>query len=493
MNSFQHFLIWIDVDNQINTVELCKNKNPILVGRSPDMDIEILNAGVSRKHAEITWQSDHIAITDLNSSFGTWVNNQKLYAYEPYILNMDAEIRLGNMRVWYEVRDSKNDTFQTKCIDYDENDELAVLPELENFYDKLTALPQFRSAPEASLSELKDMVNNLNAIQKERIREQHMLHKVTHLLNRNFDFNELSRVALDFIVQASNAERGLIFLLERDWRFRATASNGIDKNQQAILLDSHLPLFKEVLHQGHLQIVNDSATTSQKQDITAMCYAVIPLFQQQHFFGVIYLDHTSKKNRFAYHQRAYLTTFASHLSIALHNTHLFQKATTDDLTNLFTRGYIEEAITTEINRGLRTQEDLSILLLDLDCFKAINDTYGHGIGDEVLKHFARLLRQESRDYDSACRYGGEEFLLLLPKTDRQTAFMCAERIRLATEQLAIPYENKFVSFTTSIGIASSQFNNHDAQFKDYQSLIKAADKALYEAKREGRNRVKLAS
>ncbi len=156
----------------------------------------------------------------------------------------------------------------------------------------------------------------------------------------------------------------------------------------------------------------------------------------------------------------------------------------DPLTSLFNRHYMVEVLEKEFSSALRYQTDLSCLLLDLDLFKEINDTHGHPFGDFVLREFANCLKQEARKMDIPFRYGGEEFMLLLPNTDIVGAKNVAEKIRVSCGQKTYDDGNNAVKATVSIGIASVKLNKP----LESKELIAYADKALYRAKAEGRNR-----
>ncbi|MGR3302668.1 MAG: diguanylate cyclase [Candidatus Scalindua sp.] len=157
----------------------------------------------------------------------------------------------------------------------------------------------------------------------------------------------------------------------------------------------------------------------------------------------------------------------------------------DELTGLYNRRYMSEILKKEFSRVLRYQTELSCLLLDLDYFKEVNDTFGHTFGDMVLREFSTCLKQEARKTDIPFRYGGEEFMLLLPNTDIGGALNVAEKIRSACEVKKYDDGNNSTTVTVSIGIASVKQH----QLVDDKELMAFADKALYRAKTEGRNRV----
>jgi two-component system cell cycle response regulator len=162
-----------------------------------------------------------------------------------------------------------------------------------------------------------------------------------------------------------------------------------------------------------------------------------------------------------------------------------EMAITDALTGLYNRRYMETHVGTLVDQALARNKPLSVLILDIDYFKSINDTHGHDAGDDVLQDFAIRIRKSIRGIDLACRYGGEEFVVVMPETDMAVATMVAERLRrrIAGEPFPIQKGTKTIDVTISIGIAALGPDDNAA------AVIKRADQALYRAKRDGRNRV----
>ncbi len=161
-------------------------------------------------------------------------------------------------------------------------------------------------------------------------------------------------------------------------------------------------------------------------------------------------------------------------------------AITDGLTGLFNRRYMEIHLGTLVEQSAARGKPITVLVLDIDYFKAINDGYGHDAGDDVLREFSLRIRKAIRNIDLACRYGGEEFVIVMPETDMAVATMVAERLRrrIATEPFAIQQGGRHLEVTISIGIAALSGASDNAS-----TILKRADQALYRAKRDGRNRV----
>jgi len=212
----------------------------------------------------------------------------------------------------------------------------------------------------------------------------------------------------------------------------------------------------------------------------------LPISAGRESFGTLILF----GDTFTTEQRMTATSLASHAAIALENARLHRivelQALVDGLTGISNRRQCEEALTSEISRADRLGTPLTLVLADLDDFKAINDLHGHATGDDVLREFAAVLRATVRDSDLAGRWGGEEFMLLLPGADAVGGAQLADRVRTSLmERSFVGQEGAAVSVTCSFGVAQ-----HSPGL-DERDLFAAADRALYRAKREGKNRVEL--
>ncbi|HXX09749.1 MAG TPA: PleD family two-component system response regulator [Pseudolabrys sp.] len=161
-------------------------------------------------------------------------------------------------------------------------------------------------------------------------------------------------------------------------------------------------------------------------------------------------------------------------------------AITDGLTGLFNRRYMETHLGTLVDQAAARGKPITVLVLDIDYFKSINDSHGHDAGDDVLREFALRIRKAIRNIDLACRYGGEEFVIVMPETDMAVATIVAERLRrrVASEPFGIQQGARHLEVTISIGIAGLSGVTDNAA-----TILKRADQALYRAKRDGRNRV----
>ncbi len=213
----------------------------------------------------------------------------------------------------------------------------------------------------------------------------------------------------------------------------------------------------------------------------------VPMVAQGEPLGVLHASGATALN--TAETRRLVEAIAEASALALANLRLRDRlrrqSIRDQLTGLFNRWYLEESLEREIVRAHRSKRQLALILMDFDDFKAVNDTFGHHAGDELLRSVGALFRTKLRSSDVACRWGGDEFLLILPETTLADAVARADEIRTAVYAATIHHRGSAISSTAvSAGVAA--FPEHGSSVQD---LLKAADAALYQAKAEGGNRV----
>jgi len=194
-------------------------------------------------------------------------------------------------------------------------------------------------------------------------------------------------------------------------------------------------------------------------------------------------------NAFDEHDQQMLEMLSSHAQLALENAHLFAEvqrmAITDGLTGLHNRFYFDQQLSLEFDRTRRYERSLGMAIIDPDNFKGVNDKFGHPAGDAVLVMFAELIKNSARKSDIVARYGGDEFVIILPETNLAGTLSLAEKIRDAVKTHTFRYQDHNIRFTTSIGVAATSGQD----ISDPDNLTKRADQALYQAKRRGGNQV----
>ncbi len=209
-------------------------------------------------------------------------------------------------------------------------------------------------------------------------------------------------------------------------------------------------------------------------------FVVIPLKAHNKVVGVILADNIFSGKPITEEDIKMLTMFANQAGLAIENSILYEQALlrahTDSLTQLWNHGYFQHKLDQLLTQSDSKNTPLSLLFIDIDDFKKFNDENGHQKGDEVLRNVAKILKEQSRKIDLVCRYGGEEFAIILPDTEKQEAIKIGERLRATVESANLP--------TLSIGVAS-----YPKDAKNKEDLIELADAALYRAKRLGKNQI----
>lgn len=278
-------------------------------------------------------------------------------------------------------------------------------------------------------------------------------------------------------VDGQNKEQSLNYFYFKD------EQTGSQREDLAEHLDRHSEYFNE----DHTVIVSDSddETGLGAEDPTA----VVPLVLHERLMGALKVTSDDPTRLWQENEIMLLRTVADQVAIAVNHAWLFaqiqQQALTDGLTGCFNRRSFEMQLDKELMMAKRLHKPLSLIMLDLDRFKSLNDSVGHDPGDDALRQLAQCFRQELRGVDTAARFGGDEFVLILPQAYVDGALIVAERLRASIERINIP---GFGNLTTSLGIATFPMNALNSA-----ELLRAADNALYAAKRSGRNRVCVAT
>lgn len=253
-------------------------------------------------------------------------------------------------------------------------------------------------------------------------------------------------------------------------------------------------LTEQILNSGEIFIVSDTEQSPFFQNPVAISEGIrslicVPLIFQDEIVGILYLD-DFKPRDFDRQKLELLSILASFAALAIHNARLHNKtklmAITDFLTGLYNHRYFQQILTQELGRARRYEKVLSLIILDIDNFKSFNDRFGHAVGDKVLVVIGEIIVSSLRKVDYAFRYGGEEFIILLPETSLEHAIMAAERMRakIAAEAADLVPESCGSKITVSAGVACYPENGSNRE-----DLFSLMDSYLYKAKSMGKNRV----
>ncbi|WP_413675185.1 diguanylate cyclase [Massilia cellulosiltytica] len=304
--------------------------------------------------------------------------------------------------------------------------------------------------------------------------------------------DELHTVLPAFLPKVLPGSSGTVYLYRnsRDYLQRAAAWGGghhaelVSPNQCWGLRFGHAHAAQtgDDMHCPHLDDVPPAP------DRTDLC---VPMISQGEVLGLLSVSVPQGPDTAV--ELAAATTLSEQLAIGISNINLREvlrrQSTVDELTGLYNRRYFDETLRRELFRAERMRASLAVVMIDLDHFKRMNDTYGHEAGDVVLRTVGRCLREGVRRSDIACRYGGEELVLVLPECDAAAARTCAETLRKAISALDLHHgDTTLPQVTASFGIALWPAHGENAQ-----ALVQSADRALYAAKHGGRNRVCMAS
>jgi diguanylate cyclase (GGDEF)-like protein len=329
-----------------------------------------------------------------------------------------------------------------------------------------------------------------------------ILNMVTTRLNEVKEPEVLYETIVDLSVHLTDAERGSLMLVENGKSYLTIkAAKGINKKLlKEIRIKIGEGVAGKVFGEGIPLMVHDierdeRVLLPRKPSYKTSSFISIPLKIGERTIGVLNISDKTRGEVFSQEDMALLRSFASYASIALERSlyyslvgHLKELSITDSLTGLFNKRYFEERLFEELQRSERHNLSFSLAMIDIDDFKLFNDTEGHLAGDEVLKNIANIAKESTRVIDIMARFGGEEFAIIMPQTEKDEAFFVAERIRKSVkEQLphtwrSFPKEN----ITITAGVATFPSDG-----RGMKNLIRNADRALYKGKKEGKDKTVL--
>ena len=327
-----------------------------------------------------------------------------------------------------------------------------------------------------------------NKWDQRRYQELIDLHKAISLLS----LEGISAVLVDRLPSVFSIDYFTLFLYDQDKR----KLNLMCHNHPEIESSFSIPLSSSPIMEAAIL----SCQSIREQDFSTSSYyrgadnplfkkgyfVSIPLMIEKEIVGLLNINDVGQDS-FDVGDLDFILNLSEFIAMSISNAVLYEQtsklAVTDGLTGISNRPSVEKSLQIEFERSKRYNSPLSLIILDVDHFKDVNDTYGHQKGDEILIAFAALLKKACRANDIAARYGGEEFLMILPQSNAQGAFKIAERVR--EEMMKISFTGNESNFAVTVSCGVAEFN------KDYESinkLIAAVDQALYEAKNGGRNR-----
>jgi diguanylate cyclase (GGDEF)-like protein len=309
--------------------------------------------------------------------------------------------------------------------------------------------------------------------------------------------DDLADFVTSRVLHIADAEKSSLMMVdEKTGDLVLKGSKGLDKEKVALRVKIGELVAGWVAKEGETLLVSDIDTdprlnlTSRRSRYKTKSFISLPLKIDSQVIGVMNVtDKLAGTKVFTKDDLRYLTLIAHQTVTQIENIRLCEKlsslAVTDSLTNVFNHRYFQEQMKVEIMRAQRYKHALSVMMFDVDSFKTYNDSYGHLEGDAVLKHVSRIIKLNVREVDIVCRYGGDEFVIILPFTTLKSARFVAEKISRSVEEQDMfnRQTGKVMRVTVSGGVATY----HEGMNKD--ELVKLADQALYKAKSEGKNKI----
>ncbi len=330
--------------------------------------------------------------------------------------------------------------------------------------------------------------------------EQRLIHEasfrgISSNLSANVDLDTTSDIILKYFVDATCITAGAVYG-KIDDEMKLLSTHDVDTDEKLPrTLDSWQGIISDTIESGEIHTIDTEkdgfnwiAISTPLGTLRPRCIRIIPLIADKSTVGlVIAACETANGSRTM--QKEKLETYSSYMAPYLQNALLHNKiqemASYDSLTHVLNRRFGLIRLEEEFSSAVRHRSDLSAIMLDIDKFKRVNDTYGHEAGDTVLKSIASTIALHLRNEEIICRYGGEEFLIILPMANLNKAGLVAERLRLLIEQHTCYYKDKIIMTTISLGVSSLS----SLVTQNRNDLINTADTALYHAKNKGRNQV----
>jgi len=368
--------------------------------------------------------------------------------------------------------------------------EQQILERTLQLADANTQLQKEMAEKDLARNELDQQTDRMLKELEKRSERATRLAKLGELLQSCMTREEVFAAALGFAPGIFPASRGAVALLNPARNLTEVIGSWSDCQ---LPMTEFEPTECWALRTGHPHLVLAADSTAPCAHAAAVngAYLCIPILAQGETLGIVHFQ-SAYQGPLGATELSFKTTFAGQVGLSIANIRLREALRTqsvrDALTGLYNRRYLEETLEREVRRAARAQQSLGLLMIDLDHFKSFNDTYGHDAGDAVLRETGLSLTKGVRAEDFVCRFGGEEFVVMLPTADLKAACARAERLRSTMKELTILHQGRSMGMITiSLGVAA--FPEHGTSPKE---LMAAADAALYAAKRSGRDRVEVA-
>jgi diguanylate cyclase (GGDEF)-like protein len=472
--------------------------NTAHIGRGLENEVRVNEHSVSRKHARIHWENDQYYIEDLQSRNGTWIRGTLIESGVRVQVQEGVPIAIGNVLV----------TLGKQCSP----------KQLPNLYS-------IRIQPQGEGDGKQASIANRRARQK---KELSLIYDICVGLLGSLDLSELCEKVLEVVFDClERIDSGYVFLLDPDSGKLKKIASRFREGGRAKAPGYSRSLVRRVVKEGKAVMMpntekeNKADLSDSMEKIGVKSVICLPLVSKLATKGAIYLQSVNVVHGFRKDDFLFLTALSSPMALAMENALLYSRSKqaeekllqardglevevlnrtadlvkanneleklsiTDGLTGLYNYRYLTQSLDSELKRSIRYNRNLALLLIDIDYFKNLNDTYGHLCGDYVIKTVAKLLKSNVRGTDVVARYGGDELAVLLIETDIKSALEVAEKLKQEISTHPFQWQVQQLSVNVSIGLATAP----GPGVQDSSDLVDAADQALYQAKKAGRNAV----
>ncbi len=460
------------------------HNNGIIIGSGKDCDIQLNKMGIAQHQIQLRYNTNgDLTLQDLQSPFGTIVDGKKIQPGFVAIIKPKSYVEISE-DVFMHLQPESGD----KKTSVDGGDQLFpfFLTSNEAFVRKSFAhirgkLPrQYYSALTSVEGEMVTKVRELSAILE-----------VTYALNSIDSFPRLLDFTLEMALAVTGGERAVIMLFNEELsRLETVAVKNFATREMNDDIQATARIVAKCFESGETFIgpthlfKEDSRRSKSPDEVGILSLATVPLKEMSSTIGVLYVDTKHDGGILTGRIEQLLKIFASQAAVAINRTKMLHSATTDLLTGLSNQNLFLRRLSEEFCRAQRYQKDISLILMDIDHFKSINETHGENNGDRVLKEVCKIFRSATRIHDLVCRFGSDCFAMLLPETPYSGAQTVAEKLRSSLGQTKVRSTDHTIQISGSFGVASSS-----RMTRKPADLLKSAEKALKQARRRGGNQI----
>ncbi len=455
----------------------------VVIGSGNDCDIHLNKMGIARRQIQLRYNSDgYLTLQDLQSPYGTIVNGNKLQPGFVSTINPGSFIELSD------------DVFVSLQL---EGNEASLTLDSDKIF------PFFLTSNESfvrkSFSEIRSKIPRqyypaLSSVEGEmvtRIKELSAVLEVSYALNSISSFPRLLDFTLEMAINVTGGERALMMLFNEELGRLETvaminfANEEIQDDLQAtsFLVSRSFDTGESLIGPSH-NFRNPNPKLKGPEDAGILSVAIVPLKEMASNIGVLYVDTKHSGNIMTARTDQILKIFAAQASIAISRTKMYYSATSDSITGIANENLFMQRLTEEFCRAQRYRKDISLVLMDLDHFTAVNETYGENTGNRLLKEVGKMFRSATRIHDLVARFGADSFAMLLPETPYAGALVAANKLKQALSQTKVRAGNQTIMMTGSFGIASSSVATTKPG-----DLLKLAEKSLKLARKRGGNQI----